>query len=69
MNHFIAKIEKPPRKKRIAGKIQRVCDKSPVARPKIAVMIGCAFGYIRIICRQYRAVVIDLRSDDESERL
>ena len=64
-----AQIIKLSRHERVTGKVERVGDKCAVARPKIAVMVGRAFGYVRIVGGENRAAVVDLRADDQKRTL
>ncbi|MBN8134011.1 hypothetical protein J0J29_23455, partial [Vibrio vulnificus] len=55
-----AKVEKLACEGGISGNVQSIRDKGTITSPKIAVMIGCPFGYIVIICRQNGTVIINL---------
>ena len=69
MNDFAAKIIKRASNAGVSGQVERIRDKRPVACPKIAVVIGRPLRHVRVIRRQDRAVVIDLRMNDQQAAL
>ena len=69
MTKFAAEVEEAARDLAVAREVEGVGDERAVARPEIGVGVAVEPQDVGVVPRDDRAVIVDLRSDDQRRAL